>query len=65
MTESNASTQRVWLDPADDAPELTDEILEIAAFKVGDRVIARRRAIWGRTAWCTAGRRRAGWRSGR
>ena len=39
MTVSNADTGRVWLDPADDAPELTDELFDIAAFKIGDKVI--------------------------
>ncbi len=39
MTESNHDTGTVWLDPADDAPELTEEMLDIAEFSVGGKVI--------------------------
>lgn len=39
MTESKPSSGAAWLDPADDAPEWTDEMFEIAAFKIGDTVI--------------------------
>lgn len=39
MTKSSADTGTVWLDPADDAPELTDEMLDIAEFSIGGKVI--------------------------
>lgn len=38
MTEKSAGSKAVWIDP-DDAPELTDEILDRAEFAIGDRVI--------------------------
>ena len=39
MTKSSANTGTAWLDPADDAPELTDEMLDIAEFSIGGKVI--------------------------
>lgn len=39
MTESKPSTADAWLDPADDAPEWTDEMFDIAAFSIGGKVI--------------------------
>lgn len=39
MNESKRSTAIAWLDPADDAPELTDEMLDIAEFSIGGKVI--------------------------
>ena len=38
MSESNGVTQGEWTDP-DDAPELTDEMLEMAQWSEGDRII--------------------------
>jgi len=38
MDASKPDTQSGWVDP-DDAPELTDEMLEIAQFSVGGKVI--------------------------
>jgi uncharacterized protein (DUF4415 family) len=39
MTAKSPDTGEGWLDPADDAPELTDEMFEIAEFRIGDKVI--------------------------
>ena len=39
MTENTPNTGAAWLDPADDAPELTDEMLDMAAYIVGGKVI--------------------------
>jgi uncharacterized protein (DUF4415 family) len=39
MTESKASSETGSLDPADDAPEWTDEMFEIAEFAIGGKVI--------------------------
>ncbi len=39
MTANTPATATDWLDPADDAPELTDEMLEIAEFAIGGKVI--------------------------
>lgn len=39
MTEKVPNTDPDWLDPADDAPELTDEMVEVAEYAVGDTVI--------------------------
>ena len=39
MSENMPNTEGVWLDPADDAPELTDEMLDIAAYSVGGKAI--------------------------
>jgi uncharacterized protein (DUF4415 family) len=38
MTENKPAIDSEWIDP-DDAPELTDEILEIAELRVGGKVI--------------------------
>jgi uncharacterized protein (DUF4415 family) len=38
MTRKSAATQTAWVDP-DDAPELTDELLDIAQFSIGGKVI--------------------------
>jgi len=38
MTERKQNTDREWVDP-DDAPELTDEMLEQAQFSIGGKVI--------------------------
>ncbi len=38
MTEKSAGSKAVWIDP-DDAPELTDEILDRAEYSIGDKVI--------------------------
>lgn len=38
MTERKPDTERDWDDP-DDAPELTDEMLDHAEFSIGGRVI--------------------------
>jgi len=40
MTESSSDTAGDWVDP-DDAPELTQEWFDTAAFKIGDKVIRR------------------------
>ena len=39
MSESKPSSAAAFLDLADDAPEWTDEMFDIAAFKIGDKVI--------------------------
>ena len=39
MTGNTPNTEGVWLDPADDAPELTDEMLDIAEFRIDEKVI--------------------------
>lgn len=39
MNASKTNTGTAWLDPADDAPELTDEMLDIAEFSIGGKVI--------------------------
>jgi uncharacterized protein (DUF4415 family) len=39
MTESKPNSEPSSLDPADDAPEWTDEMFEIAEFSIGDKVI--------------------------
>jgi uncharacterized protein (DUF4415 family) len=39
MSENTPNTGGAWLDPADDAPELTEEILDIAEFSIGGKVI--------------------------
>jgi uncharacterized protein (DUF4415 family) len=39
MSESKANSAADWLDPADDAPELTDDMLEIAEFSIGGKVV--------------------------
>lgn len=39
MSANKPNTGTAWLDPADDAPELTDEILDIAEFSIGGKVI--------------------------
>ena len=39
MSESKPNSGTVWLDPADDAPEWTDEMFDIAAFSIGGKVI--------------------------
>jgi uncharacterized protein (DUF4415 family) len=38
MTKKRKNTKRVWHDP-DDAPELTDEILDLAEIAIGEMVI--------------------------
>lgn len=39
MSESKASSEGAWLDPADDAPEWTDEMFDVAEFAIGGKVI--------------------------
>jgi uncharacterized protein (DUF4415 family) len=39
MSENKPDIAAGWLDPADDAPELTDEMLDIAEFSIGGKVI--------------------------
>ena len=39
MSESKPNSGTVWLDPADDAPEWTDEMFDITAFSIGSKVI--------------------------
>ena len=39
MSENAPTTDPGWLDPADDAPELTDELFEIAELSIGGKVI--------------------------
>lgn len=39
MTEKSPNTGHAWLDPADDAPELTDEMLDAAEFAIGGTMI--------------------------
>ena len=39
MSESKPSSSGVWLDPADDAPEWTDEMFDIAEFSIDGKVI--------------------------
>ena len=38
MSENSADTDSDWTDP-DDAPELTDELLDVAQFSIGGKVI--------------------------
>jgi uncharacterized protein (DUF4415 family) len=38
MDASKPNTESTWIDP-DDAPELTEEMLEVAQFSVGGKVI--------------------------
>ncbi|NML16415.1 BrnA antitoxin family protein [Azohydromonas caseinilytica] len=40
MSAKSPATEPSWVDP-DDAPELTDEMLAKATFKIGDRVVSR------------------------
>jgi uncharacterized protein (DUF4415 family) len=39
MTESVRNSDPGWLDPADDAPELTDDLLDVAEVSVGGAVV--------------------------
>jgi uncharacterized protein (DUF4415 family) len=39
MTENKPGSEASSLDPADDAPEFTDEMFDIAEFRIGDKVI--------------------------
>ena len=39
MSASKPNMEDVWLDPADDAPELTDELMDIAEYAIGGKVI--------------------------
>ncbi|WP_375398759.1 BrnA antitoxin family protein [uncultured Sphingomonas sp.] len=39
MSENKPSSAGVFLDPADDAPEWTDEMFDIAEFSIGGKVI--------------------------
>ncbi len=39
MSVSKPNSAADWLDPADDAPELTEEMLEIAQFSIGGKVV--------------------------
>ena len=39
MSANKPSSEEGWLDPADDAPEWTDEMFDVAAFSVGGKVI--------------------------
>lgn len=39
MSESKPGSAHVSLDPADDAPEWTDEMFDIAEFSIGGKVI--------------------------
>ncbi len=39
MSENKPNTDPGWLDPADDAPEWTDEMFDMAAYIVGGKVI--------------------------
>lgn len=39
MSESKPGSETSSLDPADDAPEWTDEMFEVAEFSIGDKVI--------------------------
>ena len=39
MSANKPNSETGWLDPADDAPELTDEILDIAEFSIGGKVV--------------------------
>lgn len=39
MSENAPTTDPGWPDPADDAPELTDELFEIAELSIGGKVI--------------------------
>ncbi|WP_277969497.1 hypothetical protein [Sphingomonas echinoides] len=39
MTESARDSDPGWLEPADDAPELTDDLLDVAEVSVGGAVV--------------------------
>ena len=39
MSESKPNSGTAWLDPADDAPEWTDEMFDIAEFSIAGKVI--------------------------
>lgn len=39
MTENKPNSEAGWLDPADDAPEWTDEMFDTAEFSIGGKVI--------------------------
>lgn len=39
MTENVRHSDPGWLDPADDAPELTDDLLDVAEVSVGGAVV--------------------------
>jgi uncharacterized protein (DUF4415 family) len=39
MSENKPNSEDVWLDPADDAPEWTEEMFDIAEFSIGGKVI--------------------------
>lgn len=39
MSAKSPASKPAWVDP-DDAPELTDELLDKATFKVGERVVS-------------------------
>jgi hypothetical protein len=39
MTESVRDSDPSWLDPADDAPELTDDLLDVAEVSVGGAAV--------------------------
>ena len=39
MSESKANSAGAWLDPADNAPEWTDEMFDIAEFSIAGKVI--------------------------
>ena len=39
MSESKPNSAADWLDPADDAPELTEEMLDVAEFSIGGKVV--------------------------
>ncbi len=41
MSESVRYSNPDWLDPADDAPELTDDLLDVAEVSVGGAVVRR------------------------
>jgi hypothetical protein len=46
MTEKKSDTDHAWHDP-DDAPELTDEMLDIAEISIGGKVIRPARGVLG------------------
>jgi uncharacterized protein (DUF4415 family) len=38
MSENNANIREEWIDP-DDAPELTDEMMEMGEIRIGGRIV--------------------------
>lgn len=43
MDAKSKKSEKAWVDP-DDAPELTDEMLETGVWRIGDRIVSREEA---------------------